>query len=246
MEVQYFKEHSKFLNRDMEFKIYGQSGKLCLAIPSQNGKFYEWEDRGMILECSRWIDENKMTMVTCDSIDLESWSYPYDTKTRMEKHELWIKYIVEELMPSVNQKMNYSGKWIVTGASLGAVHATNLIFRFPQKFDQLLALSGVYDLDMFYGDYHDLNTYMNNPMVYIKNMPSNHPFMDLYKQSQFIFVVGQGAWEDECSSSLRQFSNILYDKHIDAWCDFWGYDVCHDWPWWRKQIHYFMEYMING
>lgn len=39
MQVQYIKEYSNCLDREMEYKIYGQGGKLCLAIPSQNGRF---------------------------------------------------------------------------------------------------------------------------------------------------------------------------------------------------------------
>lgn len=53
MQVQYIKEYSNCLDREMEYKIYGQGGKLCLAIPSQNGRFFEWEDRGMIHEVSK-------------------------------------------------------------------------------------------------------------------------------------------------------------------------------------------------
>ena len=26
--------------------------------------------------------------------------------------------------------------------------------------------------------------------------------------------------------------------------DFWGYDVEHDWPWWKKQIRYFLPYLL--
>lgn len=100
---------------------------------------------------------------------------------------------------------NYD-KWMVTGASLGATHAANLIFRFPTQFDTLLALSGIYDTELFYGDYHDENTYHNNPCAYMKNMSLDHPYMELYKQSKLIFCVGQGNWEQECVESLRQFS----------------------------------------
>ena len=215
MQVQYIKEYSNCLDREMEYKIYGQGGKLCLAIPSQNGRFFEWEDRGMI------------------------------TKVRMLKHELWFEYILTELIPSVQEKINNYDKWMVTGASLGATHAANLIFRFPKQFDTLLALSGIYDTELFYGDYHDENTYHNNPCAYMKNMSLDHPYMELYKQSKLIFCVGQGNWEQECVESLRQFSTILYDQHIEAWCDFWGYDVYHDWPWWKVQLQYFMEQIFK-
>ena len=30
------------------------------------------------------------------------------------------------------------------------------------------------------------------------------------------------------------------DMGIDAWIDYWGYDVNHDWPWWYKQMNYFL------
>ena len=76
-------------------------------------------------------------------------------------------------------------------------------------------------------------------------MPLDHPYMELYKQSKFILCVGQGNWEQECVESLKQFSSILYDKQIDAWCDFWGYDVYHDWPWWKVQIQYFLEQIFK-
>ena len=79
----------------------------------------------------------------------------------------------------------------------------------------------------------------------MKNMSLDHPYMELYKQSKLIFCVGQGNWEQECVESLRQFSTILYDQHIDAWCDFWGYDVYHDWPWWKVQLQYFMDQIFK-
>ena len=46
MQVQYIKEYSNCLDREMEYKIYGQGGKLCLAIPSHVNfcKKYEREN----------------------------------------------------------------------------------------------------------------------------------------------------------------------------------------------------------
>ena len=32
---------------------------------------------------------------------------------------------------------------------------------------------------------------------------------------------------------------------IDSvWVDFWGHDVNHDWPWWHKQVAYFMPKLL--
>jgi esterase/lipase superfamily enzyme len=53
--------------------------------------------------------------------------------------------------------------------------------------------------------------------------------------------VGQGAWEAECIRDTRALQAILEAKGIPAWVDFWGYDVNHDWPWWRKMMPYFLS-----
>ena len=34
-------------------------------------------------------------------------------------------------------------------------------------------------------------------------------------------------------------------KGIAAWCDFWGFDVNHDWPWWKKMYQYFLPHVLN-
>lgn len=31
---------------------------------------------------------------------------------------------------------------------------------------------------------------------------------------------------------------------VNAWCDFWGSDVNHDWTWWRKQLPYFLGHIL--
>ncbi|MDD6726958.1 MAG: esterase, partial [Lactimicrobium massiliense] len=32
-------------------------------------------------------------------------------------------------------------------------------------------------------------------------------------------------------------------KNIPAWVDFWGADVAHDWPWWRRQLPYYLNFV---
>ena len=39
---------------------------------------------------------------------------------------------------------------------------------------------------------------------------------------------------------------LLEQKGIPNYMDLWGYDVAHDWPWWRKQIVFFMEHLVQG
>ena len=65
-------------------------------------------------------------------------------------------------------------------------------------------------------------------------------------QPHVILCVGQGAWEEDGVRSLKYLESVFREKGIHAWCDFWGYDVNHDWPWWFRQMRYFLPKMIEG
>lgn len=243
METRYFKEYSRYLDRDMEFKMYGDSGILCLIIPCQDGRFYEWEDRKMFELMKPFMDEGRVQFVTIDTIDKETWSDYGPSDHRMYMQESWINYIVNELLPSVHEK---AGKdpdepMMVMGCSLGGTHAANLFFRFPQKFNKLLAMSGVYDLSCYIHDNNfDGNYYQNSPLAYMPNMEASHPYIDLYNQNKGFLVVGQGDWENQTANDLRRLADVLYQKGICTSCYFWGTDTPHDWPSWEKQI---LEYL---
>jgi esterase/lipase superfamily enzyme len=55
--------------------------------------------------------------------------------------------------------------------------------------------------------------------------------------------VGQGRWEADCLADTRALEGILREKGVPAWFDYWGADVDHDWPWWRKMLPYFLDRM---
>ena len=44
MHTEYRKEYSRYLDREVEFKIYGHSGKPCLVFPPQDGRFTDYEN----------------------------------------------------------------------------------------------------------------------------------------------------------------------------------------------------------
>ena len=45
MQIRYYKEYSRYLNRDMEFKVYGHAGRPILIFPCQSGRFFDWDVR---------------------------------------------------------------------------------------------------------------------------------------------------------------------------------------------------------
>ena len=56
MEMQYFKDYSPALGRDMECKIYGHAGRPMLYIPCQDGRFFDFENFHMNDTLAPWID----------------------------------------------------------------------------------------------------------------------------------------------------------------------------------------------
>ena len=98
-------------------------------------------------------------------------------------------------------------------------------------------------LDPRFGAYMDEAVYRNSPVHYLAGMPMDHPYIELYNQKRAVICVGQGAWE--MPDSTRQLDGILRSKNIQAWVDYWGYDCCHDWPWWYKQVSYFVPHLLE-
>ena len=90
MKTEYRKNYSHNLGRDMEYKVYGDGGKTALVFPSQNGRFFDYENFGMVDTLAPLIDSGRLRLVCCDSIDPETWSsQSWDNRQRIEQHERW-------------------------------------------------------------------------------------------------------------------------------------------------------------
>lgn len=250
METQYFKQYSHALGREMECKVYGYAGRPVLYIPCQDGRFFDFENFSMTDVWSPWIDSGQVMVFAIDTIDKETWSNEHgDPRWRICRHEQWMRYITDEMVPFMRNLANDRNGWtgypgvMVFGCSLGATHAVNLYFRRPDLFDGLLALSGIYTAEYGFGQYMDDLVYANSPVHYLANMSADHPYIELYNLKKAIICVGQGPWE--LPDSTRQLQWILQSKGIDAWVDFWGYDCSHDWYWWYRQVEYFVPYLLG-
>ena len=243
MEAQYFKHYSHALGRDMECKVYGHAGRPILFIPCQDGRFFDFESFKMTDTWSPWIESGKVQVFAIDTMDKETWSDKSgDPYHRARRHEQWIRYIVDEVVPMIHYIAGQQG--ILTfGCSLGAPHAANLFLRFPDTFCGCLALSGIYNAEYGFGSYMDEVVYENSPVHYMANMSDGHPYIEKYNRGQGIICVGLGAWE--MPESTRRLDEIFRAKGINIWVDFWGYDVNHDWPWWHKQVAYFVPKLLG-
>ena len=249
METQYFKTYSEALGREMECKVYGHGGRPVLFIPCQDGRFFDFENFKMTETWSPWIESGQVMVFSIDTMDKETWSDKAgDPYWRVRRHEDWIRYITDEVAPFIRAMEQERNGWerdpgiLVFGCSLGATHAANLYFRFPEIFTGVLALSGIYTGSYGFGGYMDELVYRNSPVDYLAGMPARHPYVEMYNRNRGVICVGLGAWEQP--DTTRRIDEICREKGIDLWVDYWGTDVNHDWPWWHKQVAYFVPKLL--
>jgi len=244
LQIEYNKRFSHHLGREMEFKIYGHAGRPVLVFPTSNGRFYQYEDSGGIGALADRIEAGELRVWTVDGIDGESFfSGSHDLQGRIGRHEAYFRYVREELLPEI---LHEGGrKPILSGCSMGAFHASNFLFRFPDWVAGVVALSGVYSTRHFFGAALDGQIYFNSPLNYLPGLPDGET-LDRIRSRRLFFCCGQGAWEQPMIEDTGRLDAVLRDKAIPAWVDFWGHDVSHDWPWWHKQIAYFFDKWLDA
>jgi len=216
---------------------YGHWGRPVLAFPSELGRRWDWEDRGMVDALAGLIDGGRVKLYCVDGADEYTWradDAPIEERARRHgEYERWITGVVA---PWIHED-TAGGEIAVTGASFGAYHAVNFALKRADLFPLAIGLSGVYDVSVVgWGERGDA-TYFNNPQAYVSHLHGDH--LDwLRERVSLLLVCGQGQWEDTTGAleSTKHFAGLLDEKDIRHELDLWGHDVPHDWPSWRNQI----------
>jgi esterase/lipase superfamily enzyme len=234
--------HSPHLGQGMPIVSYGHWGHPLLLYPTAAADFLENERFHLVQAIEPQIRAGKVRVFSIDSINRQAWmdrQLPVQEQARRQL--LYSQYVEEEVVPYIRHICGAPDIRIATtGASFGAFHAANALFRRPDLFDAVIGMAGFYDLgpDYFKG-YSDDNCYFNNPSWFVPNLSGE--MLELVKSSHIHLLTGQGNYESPDSS--RRFSAILHDKGIPHHLDVWGHDVDHDWPWWRKMLPYAIDRM---
>lgn len=251
MQVEYFKAASCHLGRDMETKRYGHAGRPLVMWPTSNGRFFQYEDTGTIAVLSPFIDRGEIQIFTLDGIDWETFTDKHgNAEARIARHEAYFRYIGEEALPEMlglARAANGGAKLlpIFSGCSMGAFHAANFAFRFPDLAAGVIALSGVYSASDFFGGGLDGQIFYNSPIHYLAGL-TDERILSRIRALRLIFSVGRGAHEGPMIADTRELETALAAKNIPAWIDFWGEDAAHDWPWWHKQLPYFLKQWLDA
>jgi len=238
MNREYHHWHSPSLGRKMELLEFGDAGTAVLVFPTSKGRFFDYENRGMVDALRRPLEEGRAHLFCVDSVDAESW-YNYDAppRFRVTRHMAFERYILDEVLPFTVGK-NGNGRIAVTGCSFGGYHAVNLALRHPDRVDACISLGGAFDIRQFIAGYYDSDCYFNNPVDYLPGLTDSW-YLDRYRDRvSFVLATGE---KDICLNDNVRLAGMLEEKGVPRLLDVWGEGTGHDWPWWQRMIAKFVQ-----
>ncbi len=235
---------SSHLQQEMSLNVYGHWGAPFIVFPCSRGRYFDYEGLGMIDAIAGFLEAGQIKLFCVDSVDAQSWyRFEVPPAERNARYEAYDRYIMAEVVPFVRDHCHQpEARIMANGCSMGAYHAVNFYLKHPDIFAGTIALSGLYRLDRpeFGLQACDVPAvYFNSPLAYLTGL-TDPWYLDRYREGKLIACVGQGAWEEEELEDTRQLDAVCRAKGIPAWIDYWGHDVNHDWPWWYRQMNYFL------
>jgi len=236
MHREYHRWHSPSLGRDMELLVFGHAGARLLVFPTSQGRFFEWQDRGMVETLGEHLRRGWIQMYCVDSVDAESWyarwKHPDDRARRQSAYE---RYVLDEVLPLTRRNPNPF--LMVTGASFGAYHALDMACRHPWAFNRVIGLSGVYDVTQVLGSGSTGEVYWHDPAHYLMHLNDPH-HLDALRRVDIILATGR---DDQHRGNNEHVSRALWSKGVWNALRLWD-GWAHDWPWWKRMI---LQY-VNG
>lgn len=219
---------------------YGHWGRPVLVFPSEAGRAWDFEDRGMVAAVGDLVEAGRVKLYCVDAFDAATWSnrtIPLEERAR--RHGSYEAWIVDEVVPWIHHDCGGPTDIITTGCSLGAFHALNFACRRADLFPLALCFSGNYDPSHWHawGERGDA-AYFNNPMDYLANLDGDHRDW-LRSRLSLLLVVGRGAWEVHPTGALpstEALAAILRAQDLRHELDVWGEDTPHDWSAWQRQL----------
>src|SRR3984893_12773814 len=132
MNERYIKWWTPHMDREFEMLAFGNGGGIPLVLfPTSFGRYSQNKDFGLTDAISGYVDNSKITIYCPDSADLDSFynkaMHPAD---RMKTHLALERVIVNDVFDLARRECSCH-RVAVSGPSLGAYHAANIAFKYP-------------------------------------------------------------------------------------------------------------------
>ena len=236
MNREYYKVRSRHLDRDMELLIFGHAGLPLIVFPTSGGRFFDFENHGMVAALAGPLETGRLQLCCVDSVDHESWyNHKVPPRMRVARQQQYERHLLHEVLPPIRCK-NHDLRLMTMGCSMGGYQAVNLALRHPELFTGFLSLSGVFDLSLFLDGYCDEECYFHLPTYYLPNL-ADPWYLTRMAKGNYTLATG---WDDVCLGDNQNLDRILREKGIAHRFEIWSSSNTHDWPTWRRMAMKFL------
>jgi esterase/lipase superfamily enzyme len=201
-----------------------------VVFPTERGRFYDYENNGMIQAVAGPVEAGRLQVFCIDSVDTESWLnravHPHE---RLARHLAYESYVLYEVAPLM-KKLSGAAQIGATGCGLGGYHAFNFAMKHPDLTSASISMSGCFDMRRFMDGFYSNEFYFNNPFDYLPSMRDTW-FLERYAKMRFILAVGD---HDIYLAENVRMKEILSKREISCWLDVWESEETHDWPLWQR------------
>lgn len=226
----------------MELLVFGHAGSKVLVFPTREGRFFDYENWGLVDAVRPSIEAGHMRLFCVDGIDSESlYCRSAPPQQRARRHAEYESYILREVIPFMLSE-NGVPSLIAHGCSIGAYHAMNLALRHPSLFCKVVALSGRYDLtraigpfeDLFSG-YYDEDIYFLTPNHFVPNLHDGQ-LLERIRRLEITLAVGE---HDPFHESNVTLSRALHEKGVRHQLAVWPGET-HRARYWREMVRHYL------
>jgi esterase/lipase superfamily enzyme len=235
MERQYTQWESPHLGRTMELLWFGHAGRPVVVFPTSMGRFFQYEDFGLIGGLAPLIEAGTVQFCCVDSVDAESWyNKGAPPPARVRRHDQYDRYVREEVFHYVRQRARRDD-FVLFGCSFGGFHVMNLACRYPDEVTKAIAFSGIYDIHNYLDGYWDELCYFHCPTAFVPNL--NGEWIGRLSRVGFVIATGE---HDHLAGENRRFIRILDDKGMAVNGEIWPGVFGHDWSFWTDHLPRFL------
>lgn len=217
MEKKHLKWNSPSLGKYISFDVYGNGGTPILLFDGFP-QYASHQYRETLLSGLKLQIENGYNLIYCLNLPSESdiMNIEIEPSGRLISYNFFEEFILDEVIPRI-KKDSEIDYLILIGVNSGCYHATNLMFKHPDKFNKLIAVCGPVDLRPFFGSYFSQDLYYNNPTEFLPNL-NDEVILSSIRANDLRLVSTK---YDEYHSQFSRLSELLSNKYIDHHFDVW-------------------------
>jgi len=220
--------------------VFGHWGAPLLGFPTSAGDEWELEGQSMVGALADFIDAGRIKFFTLNSVNGQS----FYNKGAHPVHRSYVQsvfdsYLRAEVVPFIWSNCQSEGIAISTmGASFGAYHAANSLFKHPDVIKRCFAMSGVYDPAELHGR-HVRRQFLFQQSRRL-SLDASDPWF--YQQIATCDIhISTGHRPVGNSGPTYHLSEVLSSKGIRHSLDNWGPQGGHDWPYWKHQMREYIS-----